>query len=84
MPPQETTARVKPGPKPGQIAAVIGVFSAGLAVFVVPVVLGPVGMVLGAYAWARGERRGRWVIVIAIVAMGLGLLGNLLPAKWWT
>jgi len=65
--------------KPGQAAAIWGVVAAGWAVFVLPLFFGPVGMVLGGFAWWRGERRGRWVIVGAFAAMLIGLAIGLLP-----
>ena len=46
-----------------------------VATVTVPVSL----MLLGGYAWWRGERRGRWVIVAAVVATLLGLAMGLLP-----
>jgi hypothetical protein len=67
------------GLRPGQAAAIWGVVAAGWAVFVLPVFFGPVGMALGGFAWWRGERRGRWVIVGAFAAMLVGLAIGLLP-----
>jgi hypothetical protein len=66
----------------GQLCAVIGAALAAFAIFVYPLVVGPAGMVLGATAWARGERRGRWIVVAAIVGTVLGLLLGLLPDKF--
>jgi hypothetical protein len=51
-------------------------------VFVVPLFFGGVGIALGAYAWWRGERRGRWVVVAAVVGLLLGLGLGLLPDKF--
>jgi hypothetical protein len=65
--------------QPGQAAAIWGVVAAGWAVFVLPLFFGPVGMALGGYAWWRGERRGRWVILGAVAAMLVGLAIGLLP-----
>jgi 3-oxoacyl-(acyl-carrier-protein) synthase len=44
--------------------------------------IGGVGIALGALAWWRGERRGRWVIVAAILGLLLGLGLGLLPDKF--
>jgi MFS family permease len=68
--------------QPGQAAAIWGVVAAAWAVFVLPLFCGAVGIVLGAYAWRRGERRGRWVIVAAVVGLLLGLGLGLLPDKF--
>jgi hypothetical protein len=68
--------------QPGQAAAIWGVVCAAWAVFVVPLFFGVVGIGLGAYAWWRGERRGRWVMLAAVVCMLLGLGLGLLPDKF--
>ena len=65
--------------QPGQAAAIWGVVAAGWAVFLLPLFFGPVGMALGGYAWWRGERRGRWVILGAVAATLVGLAIGLLP-----
>ena len=64
---------------PGQAAAIWGVVCAGWAVFVLPLFFGALGIALGGYAWWRGERRGRWVMLAAVVALLLGLGLGLLP-----
>ena len=63
----------------GQGFAVAGVVVAAWAVFIFPVVLAPIGMLLGAVAMLCGERRGRWVIALAVLGLALGLLLNALP-----
>ena len=68
--------------KPGQASAIWGVFFAGLAVWVLPYTFGPLGMVLGGIAYARGERRGRWVVLAAAIGTLLGLMFGLLPDKF--
>ncbi len=68
--------------QPGQAAAIWGVVAAGWAAFVLPLFFGAVGVALGAYAWRRGERRGRWVIVAAIACTLFGLALALLPDKF--
>jgi MFS family permease len=68
--------------QPGQAAAIWGVVAAGWAVFVLPLFFGAVGVALGGYAWWRGERRGRWIIIAAIVATLCGLAIGLLPDKF--
>jgi hypothetical protein len=68
--------------QPGQAAAIWGTVCAAWAVFVVPLFFGIVGIALGGYAWWRGERRGRWVMVAAIVGLLLGLGLGLLPDKF--
>ena len=65
--------------QPGQAALIWGIVAAAWAVFVLPPFFGAVGFALGAYAWWKGERRGRWLMVAAIVAVLVGLGINLLP-----
>jgi len=64
---------------PGQVAAIWGVVAVGWAVFLLPLFFGAVGFALGGYAWWRGERRGRWIMVAAVVATLVGLGIGLLP-----
>ena len=64
---------------PGQTAAIWGVVAVGWAVFLLPLFFGTVGFALGGVAWWRGERRGRWVMVAAVVATLIGLGIGLLP-----
>src|SRR4051812_27520682 len=68
------------GLKPGQLFALAGLAFAGLALWVGPLILGPLGILFGAAADVRGERRGRWVAVAALCGLGLGLLVSSLPA----
>jgi hypothetical protein len=70
------------GLKPGQGCAIAGIFFAGWAVWVLPYFFGPLGMIMGGISYARGERRGRWVVLIALAGMVLGLLFGLLPDKF--
>ena len=53
--------------------------AAAWAVFLLPLFFGAVGIALGGYAWWRGERRGRWVMVAAFGCMLFGLALGLLP-----
>jgi hypothetical protein len=66
----------------GQLCALLGLVASGWAVFIFPLVLGPTGMLLGGIAMLRGERRGRWVILVASVALVLGVILDLLPDKF--
>jgi hypothetical protein len=66
----------------GQGCALAGLFFAGWSVWVLPYLFGPLGMVFGGLAYARGERRGRWVVLIAAIAMVCGIVFALLPDKF--
>ena len=68
--------------RPGQGCAIAGLFLAGFAIFVAPLVVGPAGMALGVFAEIKGERRGRWVAALAALGTVLGLLVGLLPDKF--
>jgi len=77
--PEPTSATPTRRLQPGQAAAIWGVVAAAWAVFVVPLFFGAVGVALGGYAWWRGERRGRWVVLAAVLATLVGLAIGLLP-----
>ena len=70
------------GIPPAQGIAILGAGVAGMAIFVIPLVLGPVAMILGLLAIRKGEPRGKWVILAAAVCIVLGLLLGLLPDKF--
>lgn len=65
--------------QPGQAAAICGVVAVAWAVFLLPPFFGAVGFALGGLAWYRGERRGRWIMIAAVVATLVGLGINQLP-----
>jgi hypothetical protein len=65
--------------RPGQMAAIVGVFIAGFAIWILPYILGPIAVICGVVAYVRGERRGLWVIGLAVVCMGLGFLVHAIP-----
>lgn len=67
--------------RPGQLAAILGVSAAAFAIWILPLILGPLAMIFGGVAMYRGERRGLWVIVIAAVCIVLGLVVYALPAE---
>jgi len=52
------------------------------AIFVFPPGFGAVGLLLGLVAWRRGEPRGRWVALAAVVCTLAGLGLGLLPDKF--
>jgi hypothetical protein len=63
----------------GQLCACIGVGAAAFAIWLFPILLGLVAIALGIAAILRGEPRGRWVIVMAVVCVPLGLFIAWLP-----
>jgi hypothetical protein len=58
---------------------VFGCVAAAMAIWLLPYVFGPLGMIFGAVAMMRGDRRGRWVIALAAGCLVLGLIVNLVP-----
>ena len=70
------------GIQPAQGLAVLAAGVAGMAIFVIPLVLGPVAMVIGWLAMRKGEPRAKWVILAAPVCVVLGLLLAMLPDKF--
>jgi hypothetical protein len=81
----QTATTITPGPSPeakarkAQSSVVFGCVAAAMAVWLLPYVFGPVGMAFGAAAVANGDRRGRWVIAVALVGLVLGLIVNQIP-----
>lgn len=65
--------------RPGQLAAILGVFAAGFAIWILPYILGPIAIIFGIVAMVRGERRGLWVIGLAVVCIILGLIVHAIP-----
>lgn len=58
-----------------------GTIAAIIAVFFLPIVVGPIGAVLGFMAYQKGDRRGLWVAIGSIVAM---IVGMALGAWLWS
>src|SRR3954465_5049207 len=50
------------------------------ALFVVPIILGPVGAVLGFVGYGRGDRKGLWAGIFGIVATVATVAGMILAA----
>ena len=65
--------------RPGQLAAILGVFAASFAIWILPYILGPIAIIFGIVAIVRGERRGLWVIGLAVVCIILGLIVHAIP-----
>jgi hypothetical protein len=59
----------------GRPFTITGFVLAAVAVFIVPIILGPLGAIFGGIGYARGDRRlGLWAVVAGIVATILGLV----------
>ncbi len=67
--------------RPGQLAAILGAFAAGFAIWILPYLFAALAVALGGIATYRGERRGRWVMLAGVVCLGLGLIVHALPDK---
>ena len=81
MPEQTTVASSSKAGTPAhtQSTLVFGCVAAAMAIWLLPYVFGPVGMIFGGVAVMRGDRRGRWVIALAAFCLVLGLIVNLVP-----
>ena len=68
-------SKESPGHHPGRAWAVAGIVSGILAVAILPIILGPLGVVLGAVGYAKGSRgTGIAAIVAGVLGLVLGLL----------
>jgi hypothetical protein len=68
---EEVNERKKEG---GQGIGVMSVFLALLAFFMMPIILGVSGFIMGYIAAARGSRAGRWAMGLSAIAVLLTLL----------
>lgn len=70
------TTEERPATQPSQARGYVigGAILAFAALLFLPIILGPIGAVLGFVGYSKGDRRGLWVGVGAIVATFLGLL----------
>ncbi len=57
----------------GRTLTIVGFVLAGLAIIVVPIVLGPVAAVLGGIAMKKGDPLGRWALIAGIAATIVGM-----------
>jgi cytochrome c biogenesis protein CcdA len=65
-----STATVSESNTMSIIAIVLGV----LAVFIAPIILGPIGIILAVIAKRRGERLSTTALIVAIAGMVLGFI----------
>ena len=66
-----------PPPPPtsrGRVYTVVAFVLAGLALIFLPLVLGPVGVGLGAVGHSKGDPLGKWAMVAAGVATIVGMV----------
>ncbi len=64
-------------PQPGRNWAIAGIISGALALILIPILFGPLGMVLGAVGLTRGARRlGAIAIGVSVASLVLGLILN--------
>jgi hypothetical protein len=58
----------------GNTLSIIGIVCGVVAILFLPIILGPVGIVLGIIGRQRGERLGTIAIVVAAVGMIIGMI----------
>jgi hypothetical protein len=61
----------RPGARPMVIGSVI---CSVAALIILPIILGPIGAVLGFVGYSRGDRKGLWAGIFGIVATVAGML----------
>lgn len=67
-----------PDTKPGSGKVVAAWVLAILAIFILPIILGPIGAVLGFSAAKEGNPSGRTAGIVAIVTTVIGTIGGIL------
>ncbi len=68
-----TTTGARQSQQRGRPFSIAGLVCAVVALFFLPIVLGPVGAVLGFVGYAKGDRMGLWVGIAGIVATIAGM-----------
>jgi hypothetical protein len=63
----------EPVSRTGRTLSVVGFVCAALALFVLPVVLGPAAIICGIVGWRSGDRLGMWAAAAGLVCMLGGL-----------
>ncbi len=59
----------------GRPFSIVGAVLAVIALFILPIIFGPAGIIFGGVGYARGDRPfGMYVIIGALVAMVLGFV----------
>jgi hypothetical protein len=75
--PAPTPSASYPAPSttsPGRAFTIGGAICAVVAIVFLPIILGPVGAVLGFVGYSKGDKAGLWVGVFAIVATFAGIM----------
>jgi hypothetical protein len=63
----------------GRPFTIAGLVCGLISIFLIPIVLGPLGIIFGFVGYSRGDRKGLWVGIGSIVCMAIGLaLGYLI------
>lgn len=69
--PQGPTSRRRPG----RAWSVVGIVSGALAFVLIPILFGPLGIVLGIVGYRKGDRRlGRVAIIVSALGLILGIV----------
>lgn len=69
--PQAPTARRRPG----RVWSIVGIVFGALAFVLIPILLGPVGIVLGIVGYRKGDRSlGRVAIIVSALGLILGIV----------
>jgi len=63
----------EPVSRTGRTLTIVGFVCAALALFVLPIVLGPAAIVCGIVGWRSGDRLGVWAAVAGV----LGMIGGI-------
>jgi hypothetical protein len=63
-----------PPPRSAHPFVISSVICSIAALFIVPIILGPIGAVLGFVGYGRGDRKGLWAGIFGIVATVAGMI----------
>lgn len=58
----------------GRTLSIVGIVLGVLAIVILPIILGPIGAILGFLGYRKGDRLGLWAIGVGIAGTVLGMI----------
>lgn len=68
-----TDTHARAGAPEGRTLSIVAFVLAAVAVFVIPIVLGPIAAILGGVAMSKGDPLGKWALTAGIAATIVGM-----------
>lgn len=71
---RQADVTAKSGTPEGRTLSIVAFVLAAVAVFIVPIILGPIAAILGGVAMRKGDSLGRWALAAGIAATIIGMV----------